>query len=632
MLSKALFGNFSAADNASAQAGTLRPNCAQHPLSRRALLSVLPASALALGGTWASHALGQSNRAAGAMAPADVGTDAALNSLFTPPLSTSARADLWRVMSRIAYGPSPALLRELQAVGDTRRWALAQVDAAWSASLQAPRMASELADFNAPLPVLFENFRLEREARKNIKAGAADDAPQLGRMNFSAATAPEHFSRRTSQQAAAWRLTSASQTSQENPLLARMTEFWFNHLNVSVGKAQVRPFLGHYVVNVARAHALGKFEDLLLASAKHPAMLEYLDQVQSVAEDTTGPQGKKRGLNENYARELMELHTLGVNGGYTQTDVRELARVLTGWTISRDDASGFRFAPRVHDGAPKLVLGQTFPITPLRQGVQEGEDAIRMLARHPATAKRVCTRLAQFFIADSPTPIIVKRLSDTFLQTQGDLREVMRALLAAPEFWDPAQRLFKTPMDFAMSALAATQPDATADAQASVSTGAPLNATATLPATLPTAVTAPAAMANAPTAAITNGNTTTTTTTSTATATATAPTGAASGASATMANGPDRRALLQTVGFLNSAGQPLHAWPTPDGYKFDAATWLAPEALTRRADFALQLARQTPQLDFLLPFYGESTRQAVAQERPNLRAGLLLASPEFMYK
>ncbi len=489
--------------------------------------------------------------------------------------------DVWRALSRVGYGPSVQLLSEIAVAPSARQWALAQVSAAHAASQAPAPIAAELADFNQPLPKLFDGIRKEREARRDIKAAtnvADPDSPQLRRLDFSGATPPEHFSRRMVQQTAAWRLTSASHPEWENPLLARMTEFWFNHLNVSVGKAAVRPLAGHYLVNVIRAHALGPFEDLLLASARHPAMLEYLDQVQSVAEGTPGPQGKTRGLNENYARELMELHTLGVNGGYNQGDVRELARVLTGWTVSREDASGFRFVPRLHDTGSKTVLGQTFPQNAARTGEYEGEDAIRMLARHPATAERICTRLTHFFIADSQTSISVERLKDTFLKTRGDMRAVLQTLFELPEFWDPQQRLFKTPLDFAVSALTALSP---------------------------AAPTSPVKPEGAPPAGFN---------------------------ATTVLTERDRRTLLLSMGFLNNAGQPLHAWPTPDGYKFDAATWLAPEALTRRADHAMALARQVPELPALAPFLGAATRTALEQAPPALRPGLMLASPEFMTK
>lgn len=484
----------------------------------------------------------------------------------TPDAALTAQA--WRAMSRLGYGPTAALASEVLAAPSPKAWALQQVDLAYTASKKAPRIAADAAEFNAPLPQLFDGARQERLARKDNKAQAANDnkpgtPPQI--PDFTGKATPEHFSRQMMLQAGAWRLQSCSRPDEENPLLARMTEFWFNHLNVFVGKGAVRPFTGHYVINVARAHALGRFEDLLLASARHPAMLHYLDQWQSVADGSPGGQGTTRGLNENYARELMELHTLGVDGGYTQTDVRELARVLTGWTIGPGDASGFRFAPRFHDNGSKRVLGRIFyadpgPGTASNNGQREGEEAIRMLARHPATAKRISLRLAQFFVADNPPTALVRRLANTFSSTQGDIRAVMRGLLESPEFWNAENRLFKTPMDFACSALAATQ--------SSEPSGTP----------------------------------------------------------------PERRTLQLTAGFLNNAGQPLHGWQTPDGYRTDTATWLAPEALTRRADFALALGRNAGDLDFLSPFLSPSTRDVIAKEKPGLRAGLMLASPDFMYK
>ena len=479
--------------------------------------------------------------------------------------ATEQARSAWRAMSRVGYGPSPALATAVQAAPTAKHWALQQVELAHAASQQPPVIAADLAGFDAPLPQLFAADRQERGLRRQIRAEQGANAasmvpnPQAAadrRMDFSGPPSPEFFTRRLVQQAAAWRLTSCSLPEQENPLLARMTEFWFNHLNVFIGKGADRPFVGHYLVNVIRAHALGKFEDLLLASARHPAMLLYLDQAQSVAPGTLGGQGKTRGLNENYARELMELHTLGVNGGYTQTDVRELARVLTGWTIGPQEDSGFRFAPRLHDKGSKQLLGQTFPVTWQSAGEQEGVDALRLLARHPATAQRISLRLAQFFVADTPPPALVAQLAQVFLSSQGDIRAVLKALLASDDFWAPEHRLFKTPMDFACSALTATQSAAS----------------------------------------------------------------------------PDRRALVLATGYLASAGQALHGWQTPDGYAFDAATWLAPEALTRRADFALNLARQLPVLAFLRPYLSASTLDTIDHERPALQAGLMLASPDFMEK
>lgn len=475
------------------------------------------------------------------------------------PLDPGAQA--WRAMSRVGYGPTEALVREVQAASSPKEWALQQVDLAFAASKRDPVIPDDSADFNAPLPHLFKAFKEERMARKNQDGGAEkSNKPDDTSPNMVGKASRQQFSRDVMLQAAAWRLHSCSRPEEENPLLARMTEFWFNHFNVFVGKGPVRPFTGHYVVNVARAHALGKFEDLLMASARHPAMMYYLDQSQSVADGSRGPKGKMRGLNENYARELMELHTLGVNGGYTQTDVRELARVLTGWTIDPNDESGFRFAPRLHDTGRKQVMGHVFPGGAGPDGELEGRTAIRMLARHPATAQRISLRLAQFFVADKPPAELVQRLANTFSSTQGDTRAVMRSLLQSPEFWDADNRLFKTPMDFACSVLAAVGSDSP------------------------------------------RGQTT------------------------------ERRVLQMTESFLRNAGQPLHGWQTPDGYRFDAATWLVPEALTRRADFAVGMARNAGNLNFLTPFLSSTTREALAKERPAMRAGLMLASPDFMYK
>ncbi|MES2941319.1 MAG: DUF1800 domain-containing protein, partial [Pseudomonadota bacterium] len=331
-----------------------------------------------------------------------------------------------------------------------------------------------------------------------------------------------------------------SNPAMEQPLLAKMTEFWFNHLNVFVGKGSVRAFTGDYVINVIRPNALGKFEDLLLASAHHPAMLYYLDQAYS----------NSRGLNENYARELMELHTMGVNTGYTQNDVRELARILTGWTVVPNLGESFVFNNKQHDQGQKQLLGYNFSA----DGVQEGEDAIRLLARQPATARRIATRLAMTFVADEPPAALVDRLTDSFSKTGGNIRAVMQTLVASPEFWRADNTLFKTPVDFACSALTA---------------GGGVR---------------------------------------------------------------DKRDIQLTLGFLEQAGQAMHGWQTPDGYKTSAATWLVPEALTRRADYAMALGSRIPEPSYLEPFLSANSRENIASEAPSARSGLMLASPDFMRK
>ncbi|NBT93315.1 MAG: DUF1800 family protein, partial [Betaproteobacteria bacterium] len=219
----------------------------------------------------------------------------------TASFDTNSMAARWRALNRLGYGPSPALLQSVQSAPDARQWAHAQLEAAWAASQQAPALPPTLAEINLTLPQLFEGAKKEREARAAVTAASPvnEALPNDKRFDFSQPTEALHFNRTMVNKAVAWRLASCSNDSLENPLLARMTEFWFNHFNIYQNKGPVRPFGGHYALHVARAHALGKFEDLVLASAQHPAMLFYLDQWQSV-----DPQSARdnRGLNENYAR------------------------------------------------------------------------------------------------------------------------------------------------------------------------------------------------------------------------------------------------------------------------------------------------------------------------------------------
>jgi uncharacterized protein (DUF1800 family) len=450
-----------------------------------------------------------------------------------PANLTTGTAPAWRATSRLGYAPTAASAQAAQP--NAAVWALQQVDAAHAASQQRPNIPTDMAGFNAPVDNLAAEFHAFNEARKNLRARAADAKD----TDADKAIIEERFLRETVRTSAAWRMMACSNSAIEQPLLAKMTEFWFNHFNISVTKGPTRAFVGHYAMTM-RANALGKFEDLVLASAHHPAMLLYLDQAQSNA----------RGLNENYARELMELHTLGVGTGYTQADVRELARILTGWTVPVAQGKGFAFNARQHDTGDKVLLGTVFK----NNGMQEGEDAIRMLARHPATAKRITLRLAQAFVSDKPSTALQAQLAATFTRTQGDIRAVMQAIIASHEFWQTDNTLFKTPFDYACSALTA---------QGGVK---------------------------------------------------------------------DPRDLQLALGFLNQAGQPLHAWPTPDGYKTDAATWLAPEALTRRADFAVTLGGRMTEPAYLKPFLSPTNRDRIAREGPAVRTGLMLASPDFMSK
>ncbi len=263
-----------------------------------------------------------------------------------------------------------------------------------------------------------------------------------------------------------------------------MTDFWFNHFNVFIGKGADRYLLTSYERDVIRPRALGKFEDLLVATAQSPAMLFYLDNWLSVGPNsdvangipkqannqsrrrirnkaqTSQSKGKRNGLNENYGRELMELHTLGVNGGYTQQDVTEVARVFTGWTLKQPkQGGGFTFEERTHEPGDKIVLGHR--IKP--KGEKEGFEVLHILARNPATAKFICTKLAMRFVSDQPPQPLVDRMAQTFLKKDGNIREVLKTMLDSPEFWAPnAYRAkVKTPLEFVVSAVRASGAEVT---------------------------------------------------------------------------------------------------------------------------------------------------------------------------
>jgi uncharacterized protein (DUF1800 family) len=263
-----------------------------------------------------------------------------------------------------------------------------------------------------------------------------------------------------------------------------MTDFWLNHFNVFIGKGADHYLLTSYERDVIRPHALGKFEDLLIATAQSPAMLFYLDNWLSVGPNsdvangipkranndwkrrvrnngqTSQSKGKRNGLNENYGRELMELHTLGVNGGYTQQDVTEVARVFTGWTLKQPkQGGGFTFEERTHEPGNKLVLGHRIK----SKGEKEGLEVLRILARHPSTAKFVSTKLAMRFVSDDPPQSLVDRMAQTFLKKDGNIREVLQTMLDCPEFWAPdAYRAkVKTPLEFVVSAVRASGAEVT---------------------------------------------------------------------------------------------------------------------------------------------------------------------------
>lgn len=256
----------------------------------------------------------------------------------------------------------------------------------------------------------------------------------------------------------------------ERPFLERLVHFWSNHFAVSADKQPLAALAGLYEQEAIRPHVTGNFYDLLLAAVRHPAMILYLDNQASMGPGSPAAtfvrnrRGRELGLNENLAREILELHTLGVDGGYTQADVVNLAKVLTGWSIGGPpretrgplarlggdggDPGQFHFRAAMHEPGDKTILGKRYR----ERGVEEGEDALRALATHPSTATHLATKLARHFVADEPPPQLVERLADVYRRNGGELAPVYRALIEADASWRSPHAKFKTPNDFVLSA------------------------------------------------------------------------------------------------------------------------------------------------------------------------------------
>ena len=334
-----------------------------------------------------------------------------------------------RALNRFGLG---ARIGERRRITDPRAWLRAQLDGG------APVLAAPPAGTPAALADAIRAFR-----------GPARQTPQQRqqlRRTLVEIGAQESVASLT------MRVTT------ERPFVERLVAFWSNHLCVSTAaKVLVVPLAGSYERDAIRPHVLGRFEDMVLASAKHPAMLVYLDNFQSIGPGSRGAQrGRgRRGLNENYARELMELHTLGVNGGYTQQDVQELAKILTGWTVSGlqngGSSVGFAFQEPLHEPGARTVLGVKYADA----GAAQGEHVIRDLCRHPSTAQFVAAKLVAHFVSDDPPPSAVERIARVFRTTGGDLRAVAAALIELPDAWTGSSQKFRTPQDWLVAVLRA---------------------------------------------------------------------------------------------------------------------------------------------------------------------------------
>jgi uncharacterized protein (DUF1800 family) len=327
---------------------------------------------------------------------------------------------------------------------DPQRWLLSQFDAyeplpaAWK---PLPRTSALVDTWNTMQ-------RAVRQAPEGQRSGIREAYLRQASTEYQAAVGA--------------RTASALQTS--TPFVERLVHFWSNHFAVSVDKLLIVGLAGSFEADAIRPHVLGRFEDLLLAAVRHPAMLLYLDQAQSIGPRSAmgaraeERQQRGRGLNENLAREILELHTLGVRSGYTQKDVTEFARALTGWTLPGGGGGGaggsdatFRFVPALHEPGQRTILGRTYA----EGGEQQARAVIRDLAAAPATALHIARKLARHFVADDPPPALVQRLADAFARTGGDLASVYRELVASQQAWQPAGAKFKSPWEWSISSLRA---------------------------------------------------------------------------------------------------------------------------------------------------------------------------------
>ncbi|HEY9725758.1 MAG TPA: DUF1800 domain-containing protein [Chroococcales cyanobacterium] len=358
----------------------------------------------------------------------------------------SVDAKILHVINRLSFGPRPGDIEAVKSIG-IEAYIQSQLT---PTSLSEPQsLTQQLASLETLQMSPLELTTAYRQRRKTQQGQQHDP---------KAVITVRQQTRKVLEQASQSRLLRAIESPRQ--LEEVMVDFWYNHFNVFSGKGLDRVLVGSYEQQAIRPHALGKFRTLLEATAKHPAMLFYLDNWQNTAPTSSGAKGRFKGLNENYARELMELHTLGVNGGYTQQDVITLARILTGWgfprprQVSTADRTGFYFDADRHDFSDKVFLGQ-----PIKgSGMAQGEQALDILAHHPATARHISYELAQYFVADEPPATLVDQLSKRFLDTDGDIRAVLATLFSSSEFLNPKyyNTKFKTPYQYTVSALRVT--------------------------------------------------------------------------------------------------------------------------------------------------------------------------------
>lgn len=320
--------------------------------------------------------------------------------------------------SRFALGASPEELVGM--ASDPRGWVIEQLE------------AREEPDIPSGFKLSEEQVAREFASRKIGETEARDAARRALREDYEAE--------------AAWRTRLAARTG--NPVRERLVRFWSNHFTVSVERGTVWSVAGAFEREAIRPHVTGRFADMLLAVTRHPAMLMYLDNAESIGPGSPAGIRRKRGLNENHGRELLELHTLGVEGGYTQDDVQAMAAILTGWGLDRESGE-FRFHANQHEPGTKMLLSTAYA----EAGEEEGRLALENLATHHATARHVAVKLARHYIADEPPEAAVAALTRGFIESNGDITHVMRLLVAREEIWSSPGAKLRSPDDIMAAAL-----------------------------------------------------------------------------------------------------------------------------------------------------------------------------------
>lgn len=476
-----------------------------------------------------------------------------------PSYAASNDAEILHVINRLSFGLRPG---DLEAVKSQGIDAYIQSQLTPQSLAEPQSLTQQLASLTTlqmsavEIMKAYQQTRVEKKAQQvNAQAMAANEQnnPQTMRLR-----------RRVLEDATQGRLLRAINSPRQ--LEEVMVDFWYNHFNVFSGKGRTRFLVGNYEQQAIRPYVFGKFRSLLASTSKHPAMLFYLDNWQNTDPNSPGAKGRYKGLNENYARELMELHTLGVNGGYNQQDIITLSRILTGWGFPGNrqrntDESGFYFAANRHDASDKVFLGQNIK----GGGMEEGEKALDILAKHPATARHISYKLAQYFVADEPPKALVEQLTKRFQETDGDIKAVLTTLFNSSEFFDAKYYnvKFKTPYQYVISALRTT--DTQVDNFRSV------------------------------------------------------------------------------TDLLRQMGMAIYGCQTPDGYKNTQEAWLNPNGILRRVSLATALASgrfagknspiNTQQLSTTLGNnFLDKTKQIMAANTDEVKAALMLGSPEFMMR